>query len=346
MSQEPCSDGETGSRRGLVRRTVLRGAALGAAAPLLSANGAGATGPGGGRRPGPPRPRGGRGRAPVAGHLRLAHRHRGPDRAVRPVHHPLHHGTVRSEGSLRREDETDEPTGGCRPAHRPTGSGAGQPHPLGPHRRCPHIAKSTGAQVIGTETTYHVLRALGVDAATDQRGQGGRGAGLRRIQRRGRVQPCTAAMPPTPTSPPAPSTPGPTALRETISDLPEGDTLAFQVTRGRRPLGLPHGCERRRRAVGTGPAAGRPDGRDARVHVDVPLSTPAAATRWTTRRRSCPCTGTTSRSRSRPRPSVTRPSTWTRSSPRSGGSAPASRVVVPDYVTDFGGDMRALPPTG
>lgn len=95
----------------------------------------------------------------------------------------------------------------------------------------PHIAKTTGARVVGTETTYHLLVALGVDPAQISVVRGGEVLDFDGItvevvpSLHSRNKKCSYFAPGTLNAPP------PTAPR-TISDLPEGDTLAFQVTAG------------------------------------------------------------------------------------------------------------------
>ncbi|MFF1908124.1 MBL fold metallo-hydrolase [Kitasatospora sp. NPDC058218] len=99
----------------------------------------------------------------------------------------------------------------------------------------PHIAVTTGATVVGTETTYHLLRALGVPAGQLVVVRGGEvldfGDGLvvravssRHSRNRGHqyFAPGTLhAMPPQPPT--------------TIGELPEGDTLAFQLSFAQGP---------------------------------------------------------------------------------------------------------------
>ncbi|WP_031522869.1 MBL fold metallo-hydrolase [Streptomyces sp. NRRL F-5123] len=94
----------------------------------------------------------------------------------------------------------------------------------------PFIAASTTAQIVGTETTYHLLRAYGVDPARIIVVRGGEvldfgGYAVQVVSARhsrngahGYFAPGTlhgTAVPPRP---------------ETIADLPEGDTLAFHVS--------------------------------------------------------------------------------------------------------------------
>lgn len=93
----------------------------------------------------------------------------------------------------------------------------------------PYIAARTGAPVVGTETTYHLLRALDVPAGQLIVVKGGEvldfGGGLtvevvasrhsRNDQRRYFAPGTLNALPP--------------RRPATVGDLPEGDTLAFQV---------------------------------------------------------------------------------------------------------------------
>ncbi|MEU9521748.1 MBL fold metallo-hydrolase [Streptomyces sp. NPDC048224] len=95
----------------------------------------------------------------------------------------------------------------------------------------PYIAKITGARVVGTETTYHLLVALGVPAGQISVVKGGEVldfAGIvtevvpalhSRDKRHAYFAPGTLNTPPHP----AP---------KTVADLPEGNTLAFQITLG------------------------------------------------------------------------------------------------------------------
>ncbi|MFH8366847.1 MBL fold metallo-hydrolase [Streptomyces sp. NPDC018031] len=92
----------------------------------------------------------------------------------------------------------------------------------------PYIARSTGAPVIGTETTYHLLRAFGVDTGGLIVVKGGEvlrfdgfvvevfASRHSRNGARSYFSPGTLVAPP--------------GRPRTIADLPEGDTLAFQVT--------------------------------------------------------------------------------------------------------------------
>lgn len=96
----------------------------------------------------------------------------------------------------------------------------------------PYIARTTGARVVGTETTYHLLTALGVDEGQISVVKGGEvldfgdGIVVEVVPSlHSRNKKCAYFAPGTLHAPPA------TAPR-TIADLPEGDTLAFQVTAG------------------------------------------------------------------------------------------------------------------
>ncbi|SDD75419.1 L-ascorbate metabolism protein UlaG, beta-lactamase superfamily [Streptomyces prasinopilosus] len=96
----------------------------------------------------------------------------------------------------------------------------------------PHIARTTGARVVGTETTYHLLVSLGVDAGQISVVKGGEvldfGGGVTVEvvpSLHSRNKKCAYFAPGTLNAPPA-------RAPRTISDLPEGDTLAFRVTAG------------------------------------------------------------------------------------------------------------------
>ncbi|MFD3328010.1 MBL fold metallo-hydrolase [Streptomyces sp. NPDC058701] len=206
----------------------------------------------------------------------------------------------------------------------------------------PHIAKSTGARVVGTETTFHLLVAFGVDPDQISVVKGGEVldfGGLTvevvsslhsRNKRHSYFAPGTLCAPPA-------------AAPMTISDLPEGDTLAFQVTAG-----------------SGGPSAflmGASDFSERAVHglrpdlamVAVPSS--ASTSRYVPRLL-----------RALGGPGVVVPVHWDnfeeplRDPPRRDPvmdldafvaqvrqESPASRIVVPDYRTTYGGDMRPGP---
>lgn len=95
----------------------------------------------------------------------------------------------------------------------------------------PHIAKTTGARIVGTETTFHLLVALGVDREQISVVKGGEILDFAGITvevvsaKHSRNKNYSYFAPGTLHAPPA-------APPTTIADLPEGDTLAFQVTAG------------------------------------------------------------------------------------------------------------------
>ncbi|MEU9593569.1 MBL fold metallo-hydrolase [Streptomyces sp. NPDC048193] len=96
----------------------------------------------------------------------------------------------------------------------------------------PHVAKTTGARVVGTETTYHLLVALGVAPKQISVVKGGEVLDFdgiivevvpalhSRDKNHSYFAPGTLHAPPR-------------KAPHTIADLPEGDTLAFQVTTSR-----------------------------------------------------------------------------------------------------------------
>ncbi|MFH9298436.1 MBL fold metallo-hydrolase [Streptomyces sp. NPDC017520] len=203
----------------------------------------------------------------------------------------------------------------------------------------PYIVKSTGARVVGTETTFHLLVAFGVDPGLISVMKGGEVLDFDGItvqvvpSLHSRNKRHSYFAPGTLNAPPA-------APPRTISDLPEGDTLAFQVT------------------VGSGPSVflmGASDFSEQAVQglspdlamVAVPAG--AATFRYTSRLL-----------RALDRPGVVVPVHWDNfeqplsEPPRrdpvmdlSGFAAqvhresPTSRIVVPDYRTTYGADMRA-----
>lgn len=206
----------------------------------------------------------------------------------------------------------------------------------------PHIARTTGARVVGTETTYHLLVASGVDPGQVSVVKGGEvldfGGGLTvevvaslhsRNKKYSYFAPGTLHAPPA--TPP-----------RTISDLPEGDTLAFLVTAGSGGpsaflMGASDFCERAARGL-------RPD--LAMVAVPAGTATHDYVPRLL---------------RALDRPGVVVPVHWDNfeepltAPPRRDPSmdldafvaqvrrsSPASRIVVPDYRTVYGGDMRPL----
>ncbi|WP_078843231.1 MBL fold metallo-hydrolase [Streptomyces albus] len=221
------------SDRGLDRRTVLRGAALGAASPLIPATAAAATtattapSPAG-------RGRGGDGAAGPVSYRWLGTAGWRIDAGERTVlfdpyltRFPtgLFDGAFDLRTRLRTRPEVVD-------AH------AGSPelvlvsHSHWDHLAdVPHIARTTGARVVGTETTYHLLVALGVDAGQISVVKGGEVLDFAGItvevvpSLHSRNKKCSYFAPGTLNAPP-------TTVPETISDLPEGDTLAFLVTPG------------------------------------------------------------------------------------------------------------------
>ncbi|MFF3485569.1 MBL fold metallo-hydrolase [Streptomyces sp. NPDC002701] len=208
----------------------------------------------------------------------------------------------------------------------------------------PHIAKSTGARVVGTETTFHLLVAFGVDPGQISVVKGGEVLDFAGItvevvsSLHSRNKQHSYFAPGTLTAPP-------TATPRTISDLPEGDTLAFQVTAGSGGpsaflMGASDFSERAVRGLS-------PD----LAMVAVPSST--ATFRYVPRLL-----------RALGEPGVVVPVHWDNfekplsEPPRRDPAmdldgfvaqvhqmSPASRVVVPDYRTTYGADMRAAAPT-
>ncbi|WGD41767.1 MBL fold metallo-hydrolase [Streptomyces cathayae] len=214
------------SHRGLDRRTVLRGAALGAASPLIPATTATASAGNSGR-----------GRGPAAGSVSFrwlgtaGWRIDVGDRTV--LFDPyltrfptgLFNGAFDPRTPLRTRPEIVD-------AH------IGRPelvlvsHSHWDHLAdVPHIARTTGARVVGTETTYHLLVSLGVDAGQISVVKGGEVLDFGGItvevvpSLHSRNKKFSYFAPGTLNAPP-------TTVPSTIADLPEGDTLAFQVTAG------------------------------------------------------------------------------------------------------------------
>ncbi|MER5407163.1 MBL fold metallo-hydrolase [Streptomyces sp. NPDC002769] len=206
----------------------------------------------------------------------------------------------------------------------------------------PHIARTTGARVVGTETTYHLLVASGVDPGQISVVKGGEvldfGGGLTvevvaslhsRNKKYSYFAPGTLHAPPA--TPP-----------RTVSDLPEGDTLAFLVAAGSGGpsaflMGASDFCERAARGL-------RPD--LAMVAVPAGTATHDYVPRLL---------------RALDRPGVVVPVHWDNfeepltAPPRRDPSmdldafvaqvrrsSPASRIVVPDYRTVYGSGMRPL----
>jgi L-ascorbate metabolism protein UlaG (beta-lactamase superfamily) len=214
------------SGRSLNRRSVLRGAALGAASPLIPATAATATAGDRGR---------GSGRAPSSATFRwlgtagwridVGKRTVLFDPYLTRFTTGLYEGAFDPRTPLQTRPEVVN-------AH------IGRPdlvlvsHSHWDHLAdVPHIAKTTGARVVGTETTYHLLVALGVDAAQISVVKGGEVLDFDGIivevvpSLHSRNKKCAYFAPGTLNAPPS-------TVPSTISDLPEGDTLAFQVTAG------------------------------------------------------------------------------------------------------------------
>ncbi|RPK86044.1 MULTISPECIES: MBL fold metallo-hydrolase [Streptomyces] len=207
----------------------------------------------------------------------------------------------------------------------------------------PHIAKSTGARVVGTETTFHLLVAFGVDPAQISVVKGGEVLDFGGItvevvsSLHSRNKRHSYFAPGTLTAPPA-------KAPRTISDLPEGDTLAFQVTAG---SGGPSAFLMGASDFSEGAVRGlNPD----LAMVAVPSS--AATFRYVPRLL-----------RALGEPGVVVPVHWDNferplSEPphrdpvmdldgfvaQVHRESPASRIVVPDYRTTYGADMRAAGP--
>lgn len=203
----------------------------------------------------------------------------------------------------------------------------------------PYIAKTTGARVLGTETTFHLLVASGVDPGQVSVVKGGEvldfGAVTvevvpslhSRNEKRSYFAPGTLHAPPA-------------QAPRTIADLVEGDTLAFQVTAADSGLsaflmGASDFSEREVQGM-------RPD----LAMIAVPAST--ATHRYVPRL--LPALGN---------PGVVVPVHWDNfekplgeppvRDPSSGLDAfiaqvhqtsPAARIVLPDYRTTYNGDMR------
>ncbi|MBQ0827530.1 MBL fold metallo-hydrolase [Streptomyces tagetis] len=221
------------SRRGLGRRMLLRGAALGATAPLIAASAATATPAT--VTPAAPAGRGGRGPAAGAASFRWL--------GTAGWRIDVGDRTVLFDPYLTRFP-TGLFTGGfdpktpllCKP--ETVDAHIGRPelvlvsHSHWDHLAdVPHIAKTTGARVVGTETTYHLLVALGVDPDRISVVKGGEvmdfgGITVEAVPSlHSRNKAYSYFAPGTLHAPPA-------TAPSTIADLPEGDTLAFQVTVG------------------------------------------------------------------------------------------------------------------
>lgn len=322
------------SSRGLDRRTVLRGAALGAAAPLIPATTAAAS-------------TGDRGRGSRSAAGSASFRWLGTagwridvgDRTVLFDPYLTRFTTGLYDGAF-------DPRTPLQTRPEAVDARIGRPelvlvsHSHWDHLAdVPYIAKTSGARVVGTETTYHLLVALGVDAGQISVVKGGEVLDFGGIvvevvpSLHSRNKKCAYFAPGTLNAPPA-TAPG------TISDLLEGDTLAFQVTAGASGpsaflMGASDFSERAVRGL-------RPD----LAMVAVPSST--VTYRYVPRLL-----------RALDDPGVVVPVHWDNFEvPLSGSpvrdptmdldaflaqvekASPATRVVVPDYDTVYDGDMR------
>ncbi|KUF13613.1 MBL fold metallo-hydrolase [Streptomyces silvensis] len=204
----------------------------------------------------------------------------------------------------------------------------------------PHLARTTGARVIGTETTYHVLRSFGVAAEQLSVVKGGEVLAFDGYvievasSRHSRNAAHSYFAPGTLHAPPA------TAPR-TVGDLPEGDTLAFKVTPDGAPSALFMGASDfdERSFAGLAPdIAMVAVASTASTHRYVPRLLDALG-----------------------RPGVLVPVHWDDFErpltlpPRRDGTdlddfldqareaSPGSRIVVPDYRTAYGADLRPRP---
>ncbi|MFF1276098.1 MBL fold metallo-hydrolase [Streptomyces marokkonensis] len=341
MTQEPRVTDVSGasSRRGFGRRAVLRGAALGAASPLIPATAAtAATAPAGDS---------GRGRGPDA--AAVAFRWLG----TAGWRIDVDGRTVLFDPYLTRFPtglfgDGFDPRTPLRSRPEVVDAHTGRPelvlvsHSHWDHLAdVPHIARTTGARVVGTETTCHLLVALGVDAGQISVVKGGEVLDFGGIvvevvpSLHSRNKKCSYFAPGTLNAPPA-------AVPATIADLPEGDTLAFRVTaRAGGPsaflMGASDFSERAVRGL-------RPD----LAMIAVPSST--ATHRYVPRLL-----------RALDHPRVAVPVHWDNFEvPLSGSperdpamdldafvaqveaASPTTRVVVPDYDTVYDGDMRPV----
>ncbi|WP_149548046.1 MBL fold metallo-hydrolase [Streptomyces marokkonensis] len=341
MTQEPRVTDVSGasSRRGFGRRAVLRGAALGAASPLIPAPAAtAATAPAGDS---------GRGRGTDA--AAVAFRWLG----TAGWRIDVDGRTVLFDPYLTRFPtglfgDGFDPRTPLRSRPEVVDAHTGRPelvlvsHSHWDHLAdVPHIARTTGARVVGTETTCHLLVALGVDAGQISVVKGGEVLDFGGIvvevvpSLHSRNKKCSYFAPGTLNAPPA-------AVPATIADLPEGDTLAFRVTaRAGGPsaflMGASDFSERAVRGL-------RPD----LAMIAVPSST--ATHRYVPRLL-----------RALDHPRVAVPVHWDNFEvPLSGSperdpamdldafvaqveaASPTTRVVVPDYDTVYDGDMRPV----
>ncbi|MFI8932247.1 MBL fold metallo-hydrolase [Streptomyces sp. NPDC053474] len=322
------------------RRTLLRGAALGAAVPLVPAT-ASAEGRAPARR---------RASAPVSYRWLGTSGWRIDLRTKKPT--KTKHRTVLVDPYVTRFD-TGLFTGSFDPGTRlRTDEALVREHAGTPEVICvththwdhlndvPQLARSTGARVIGTETTYHVLRSFGVDAGQISVVRGGEVLDFDGYvievasSRHSRGGSYSYFAPGTLHAPPA-------AAPRTVADLPEGDTLAFKVTPDGAPSALFMGAsdfdERSFRGL-------EPD------IAMVAVASSASTYRYVPRL--LDALG---------RPDVIVPVHWDNferplsDPPRKDGTglddflaqaraaSPRSRLVVPDYATVYGADLRRNP---
>ncbi|MBT2369902.1 MBL fold metallo-hydrolase [Streptomyces sp. ISL-10] len=332
---------EDSGRRSLVRRTLLRGAALGAAVPLLpTAAGAGAAERSSGAAEGSSGAAGVRADSATLRWLgtsgwRVGIGGRGV--LVDPYITRFPTGLFGPKGSF---DPATELTCDRELVDRH----AGRPeiilvsHTHWDHvNDVPYIARSTGARVVGTETTYHVLRSLGVDKAQISVVKGGEvldfgGCTVEVVSSRHSRNANWSYFAPGTLNTPPPQAP------RTISDLPEGDTLAFQLSVPDGPSVFFMGASDfdERAVAGLRPdvlMAAVPAGRA--THRYVPrllgaLGGPATVVpvHWDNFER--PLSGPPQRDPAMDLDGFVA---------EVHRCSPASRVVVPDYATVFGADM-------
>jgi L-ascorbate metabolism protein UlaG (beta-lactamase superfamily) len=204
----------------------------------------------------------------------------------------------------------------------------------------PYIAKTTGARVIGTETTYHLLTALGVDPGQISVVKGGEVLDIGTItvevvpSLHSRNKNCAYFAPGTLNAPP-------TTVPRTIADLPEGDTLAFQVTAGERGpsaflMGASDFSERAVRGLRPDLAMIALPSVTSTTHRYVPrlldaLDAPGVVVPVHWDNFELPLSGSPVRD-----PAMDLDAFLA----RVGKASPATRIVVPDYRTVYDGDMR------
>ncbi|MFG2334057.1 MBL fold metallo-hydrolase [Streptomyces sp. NPDC048604] len=332
---------EQGGRRSFVRRTLLRGAAIGAAAPLLPAAAAGAAERVGGASAHVPADSATLRWLGTSG-WRIDIGGRGGGRGV--LFDPY---ITRFPTGLFDPEREFDPSTELSCDEELVARHAGRPelilvsHTHWDHvNDVPYLAKSTGARIVGTETTYHVLRSLGVDKTQISVVKGGEvldfdGYTVEVVaSRHSRNAKWSYFAPGTLNAPPSPAP-------RTISDLPEGDTLAFQLSVAGGPSVFLMGAS----DFDESAAAGlRPDVLMAAV--------PSSRATYRYVPRLLGALGS---------PATVVPVHWDHfERPLSGAPlrdpvmdldgfvaevrrrSPASRVVLPDYATVFGADLRPV----